>query len=162
MKSIILRSGDTKMEVTPADIIAINRFKEEACRKKTNSEIENYDNVIQVIRSTLHKSFYKSEKKSWKVLGIFKRHVVNGSVNKPCPSENLCHVNVSQNLSEIIVEIVFVDEVVNRQKHLKRIMKTLSRLVIFGRERRSTVVICTIGEIQQRSYHHTFIPSHEL
>lgn len=156
MKSIILRSGDTKMEVTPADIIAINRFKEEACRKKTNSEIENYDNVIQVIRSTLHKSFYKSEKKSWKVLGIFKRHVVNGSVNKPCPSENLCHVNVSQNLLEIIVEIVFVDEVVNRQKHLKRIMKTLSRLVIFGRERRSTVVICTIGEIQQRSYHHTF------
>ena len=144
------------MEVTPTDIIAINRFKEEACRKKTNSEIENYDNVIQVIRSTLHKSFYKSEKKSWKVLGIFKRHVVNGSVNKPCPSENLCHVNVSQNLSEIIVEIVFVDEVVNRQKHLKRIMKTLSRLVIFGRERRSTVVICTIGEIQQRSYHHTF------
>lgn len=134
MKSIVLLSGDTKVEVTPADIIAINRFKEEACRKKTNSEIENYDNVIQVIRSTLHKSFYKSEKKSWKVLGIFKWHVVNGSVNKPCPGENLCHVNVSQNLSEIIVEIVFMDEVVNRQKHLKRIMKTLSRLVIFGRE----------------------------
>ena len=88
----------------------------------------------QIIRSTLHKSFYKSEKKSWKVLGIFKRHVVDGSVNKPFPGDNFCHINVSQNLLEIIVEIVFMDEVVDRQKHLARVMKTLSRLVVFGRE----------------------------
>lgn len=134
MKSIILLSGDTKMEITPEDITAINRFKDKACRKKTNLEIEKYDNIMQIIRSTLHKSFYKSEKKSWKVLGIFKRHVVDGSVNKPCPGDNFCHINVSQNLLEIIVEIVFMDEVVDRQKHLTRVMKTLSRLVVFGRE----------------------------
>ena len=67
MKSIILLSGDTKMEITPEDVTAINRFKDKTCRKKTNSEIEKYDNVVEMIRSTLHKSFYKSEKKSWKV-----------------------------------------------------------------------------------------------
>lgn len=134
MKSIILLSGDTKMEITPEDVTAINRFKDKTCRKKTNSEIEKYDNVVEMIRSTLHKSFYKSEKKSWKVFGIFKRHVVDGSVNKPFPGDNLCHTNVSQNLSEIIVEIVFMDEVTDRQKHLTRVIKTLSRLVVFGRE----------------------------
>lgn len=134
MKSIILLSGDTKMEITPEDITAINRFKDKACGKKTNSEIEKYDNVLEIIRSILHKSFYKSEKKSWKVLGIFKRHVVDGSVNKPFPGDNLCHTNVSQNLSEIIVEIVFMDEVTDRQTHLTRVIKTLSRLVVFGRE----------------------------
>ena len=34
------------MEITPEDITAINRFKDKACRKKTNLEIEKYDNII--------------------------------------------------------------------------------------------------------------------